>query len=78
MMVTIKGESQLKNVQSNCVDEYGKREDSWGLVQIHLPSHPEISKEQALQPRFAVEFMAKQFSKGKASQWSYYRKVYQS
>lgn len=37
----------------------GIREDSWGLVQIHLPSHPGVTKEQALAPEFAIEFLAK-------------------
>ena len=41
----------------------GVREDSWGLVQIHLPSHPTVTKEQALDPEFAIEFLAKNLGK---------------
>lgn len=41
----------------------GQREDSWGLVQIHLPSHPNVTKEQALDPQFAIEFLAKNLGK---------------
>lgn len=54
----------------------GQREESYGLVQIHLPDHPHISKEQATNPEFAIEFMAQEFSKGRASKWTCYRKLY--
>lgn len=52
------------------------REDSWGLVQIHLPAHPTITREEATDPRFALDFMAKNFAAGKASMWSCYTKIY--
>lgn len=51
------------------------REDSWGICQIHLPSHSDISKEQALDPRWCIEWSAKQFAKGNASMWSVYRNL---
>lgn len=50
--------------------------DSHGLVQIHLPSWPEITQEQAINPGFALDFMAKRFSEGRYSLWSCYRKLY--
>lgn len=75
VLETIRCESRFKNVQSGIVSQ-GIREDSWGIVQIHLPSHPTISKQQALQPEFALEWMVKQFSNGKAKQWSCYRTLY--
>lgn len=37
----------------------GDRELSYGLVQIHLPSHPTVTYEQATDPEFSVEFLAK-------------------
>lgn len=77
VLETIRCESRFKNVQSGIVSQ-GIREDSWGIVQIHLPSHPTISKQQALTPEFALEWMVKQFSNGKAKQWSCYRSLYQS
>lgn len=46
------------------------REDSWGLSQIHLPSHPDITRAQAQDPRFAVEFMAQEFAKDNAWKWA--------
>lgn len=48
----------------------GEREDSWGLAQIHLPSHPEITRDDATDPTFAINFMASEFSKGNQWKWA--------
>lgn len=72
MMDTIKCESNYKNVQSNLYHKDGTREDSWGVVQINLPNHPNVTKQQALDPEFAIEFMAEKFSKG-WYKWSCYK-----
>jgi hypothetical protein len=53
----------------------GVREDSWGLVQIHLPSHPKVSKEQAQTPEFAIQFMAEHFANDKARLWTCWREL---
>lgn len=58
MMRTIECESGFENIQSSVIKN-GIREDSWGLVQIYLPVHPEITREQALDPDFSIEWMAK-------------------
>lgn len=51
----------------------GDREQSFGLVQIHLPVHPNITKEQAIDPEFAVDFLAKNLSAGRGGMWSCYK-----
>ncbi len=48
----------------------GQRELSFGLVQIHLPAHKNISKEQAIDPEFAIDFLAKNLKAGRANMWS--------
>lgn len=48
----------------------GDRELSFGVVQIHLPSWPSISKEEALDPRFSVEFLAQKLSTGQSGLWT--------
>ena len=53
----------------------GTQEMSFGLSQIHLPDHPSISYEEAIDPDFALDFMASNISKGKANIWSCYKKV---
>lgn len=62
-------------LQSHIVQK-GVREDSWGLAQIWLPAHPEISKKDAQNPYFAIDFMAKEFSEGRAWKWTCYRSLY--
>ena len=56
----------------------GDREESYGLSMIHLPSHPDITVEQATDPEFAIDFMAKEFAAGRASKWTCYRLLYKT
>lgn len=67
------------NIQSNIKYNFsaskrgivkGDRERSYGLAQIHLPDHPQVSIEEATDPVFAINFMAYYFSIGKQSMWS--------
>ena len=53
----------------------GEQEQSYGLAQIHLPDH-DVTYEQAIDPEFAIDFMAKNFADGKASWWTCYRMNY--
>lgn len=71
MLNTLKCESSLN---PNAIGDAGQ---SYGVAQIHLPSHPTVTKEQALDPNFAIEWTAQQFSKGKAEMWTCYRLIYQ-
>lgn len=48
---------------------------SFGLVQINLPSHPTITKEQAFDEDFAIDFLASNLAKGKGKMWTCYRIV---
>jgi hypothetical protein len=53
----------------------GEREQSYGLAQIHIPVH-DTTYEQAIDPEYAIDFMAKNFSKGNAYWWSCYKMIY--
>ena len=46
-----------------------EREASFGLSQINLLAHRHISKEEALDPKYAIKFMAENISKGKGNMW---------
>ena len=46
------------------------REDSWGLVQINLPSHTEVTREQAQDWKFSLGFIKNNFKAGKKIKWS--------
>jgi hypothetical protein len=61
------------NIQSHLVYTFssrkrgfvtGEREQSYGLAQIHLPDHPQITEQQAKDVDFALNFMALSLSKG--------------
>ncbi|MEX2053938.1 MAG: hypothetical protein WD883_00060 [Candidatus Colwellbacteria bacterium] len=69
MVATAKCESGLKP------DAIGDDGASIGLFQIHLPSHPDVTKEEALDPYFAVEWSAKKF-KINPFIWVCYIKLY--
>ena len=51
----------------------GDRELSFGLVQIHLPSHPSVSYEEATNSDYSIRFLARGLSEGRGSQWSCFR-----
>ena len=73
---TLKYESWgFQNIQSHVPSKTGpnEREDSWGTCQIHLPSHPHITKEQAMDPEWCVEWTAEQFKAGRQSKWTAWR-----
>ena len=67
MLVTMSCESRFDP------DTIGDHNTSFGLSQIHLPAHPEVTKQQALDKVFATEFMAKEFAKNNKSIWTCYR-----
>lgn len=61
---TLQCESKLN---PHAIGDHGH---SYGIAQIHMPSHPNITKTQALDPAFAIDWTAKQFSEGKSSMWT--------
>jgi len=72
-------ESEFKSIQSNLKYEFsdpsrgiylGEQEKSYGIAMIHLPDNPAITKEQALDPIFAIEFITSEFSKGNQWKWT--------
>lgn len=67
-------ESGLQSIQSKIPNKNGPngRENSWGIAQIHLPSHPGITRKQAMDPDFAIKWTAKQFALGNQRMWSCY------
>lgn len=58
---TAECESKLAPVQSNVIKN-GKRENSWGIFQINLDIHPDITRAQAMNEDFAVSWAAAHFN----------------
>lgn len=54
---TIYCECMWYSIQSGATYPDGTQEQSFGLAQIHLPSHPNITREQALNAYFAIDWM---------------------
>ncbi len=52
-----------------CTNMIGDNGNSIGCVQINLIYHPEITKKQALDPDFSINWLAKQLSLGHCSWW---------
>ena len=72
---TISCESSFDSDVQSAYFHDGVREQSFGLSQINLPSNPKITYEQAIDPEFAVEFMAYHFSQGHHYLWSCWKIV---
>jgi soluble lytic murein transglycosylase-like protein len=53
----------------------GDNNTSFGLSQIHLPAHPDITREQALDEDFAIIYMAKNITNN-PGMWSCYNMLY--
>ena len=49
--------------------------NDYGIAQIHIKSWG-FTKEQAFDPAFSLDFMAKQWDEGNASAWVCWQKLY--
>jgi len=48
----------------------------YGLVQVNLKSHPDVSLSEAEDPLFALKWASEQWSEGHAREWVCYRQLY--
>lgn len=69
LVATLRCES---NFNSGAVGDHGS---SFGVAQIHLPAHTEISKAEALDPLWSINWAAEQFAAGHANEWTCYRNL---
>lgn len=51
---------------------------SYGITQIHLPAHPGITESEALDPRWSIEWMAKQWADNNYTAWSCWNDLFGS
>ncbi len=61
-------------LRSRAINKAGRRENSWGLLQINLDptAHPEVSKKEATDPFWAIQWGIQQWKAGRAWQWTCY------
>lgn len=76
MLEVIRCESGFVSQQSRHIRPDGTREPSFGVAQIHLPSHPDVTKEQAMDPEFSVHWMADKFRIGQMKLWTCWKDLY--
>lgn len=55
------------SLNPSAVGDHGQ---SYGMWQIHLPSHPDITKEQALDPEWSTKWAMEQMAAGRARIWT--------
>lgn len=60
-------------VQSYHIRKDGSRENSWGLVQINLDAHKDVTRDQATDPKFAIDWMGKHMKT--PSMWTCYKLI---
>jgi len=76
MLDVIRCESGFdEDIQSRHIYKTGGREKSFGLVQIHLPHHPTVTYQQAIDPEFAINFLAEKLSQNQGHLWTCYRQL---
>lgn len=51
----------------------GDNGNSYGLIQIHRPSHPELSLETIKNVQWELDYIISEFKAGNQNQWSCYR-----
>lgn len=51
----------------------GDNGTSYGIVQIHLVSHENITMKQALNPEWSIDYLAKQISLGNGNAWTCFK-----
>lgn len=64
LLSILRCESQLN---PKAIGDYGT---SFGIAQIHLPDHPEVTKLEAFDPQFAIPWTAQKISTGQIKLWS--------
>lgn len=69
LVATLRCESDF---DSGAVGDHGS---SFGVAQIHLPAHPEITEAEALDPLWSINWAAEQFAAGHADLWTCYRQL---
>lgn len=62
-------------LQSQIINSKGEQEDSWGLAQIHQPSHPHIPLRDSTDPYYAINFVLSNVLKNKEDMWTCARKI---
>lgn len=72
----IRCESQFNPTTQSFAYKDGVRENSWGLVQINLDANPQVTKEEATNPDWALPWMLQAWKAGHQNRWTCYTMHY--
>lgn len=73
---TLAHESDYVSDAAGDFDASTKEYTSFGCAQIHLVAHPDVTKTQAQDCIWSIEWTAKQFAKGNQKMWTAWRIYY--
>lgn len=73
---TIQCESAWDPTKQSEFYKNGKREESYGIAQINLPAHLDVTYDQATDGMWSINWAARQFSIGNAKIWTCWRNMY--
>jgi hypothetical protein len=68
----------FRDIQSQIPHRGGPNglENSWGIAQINLDYNPNVTRLQALDIKWSINYAAQAFSKGQQSKWTCWRNLY--
>jgi soluble lytic murein transglycosylase-like protein len=73
VLEVVRCESQFN---PSAVNIHDSEKGSWGLAQINLSAHPNITKEQALNKYYASWFITSEFANNNEWKWTCFRNIY--
>lgn len=62
-------------LQSQIINKKGEQEPSYGLAQIHQPSHPHIALRDSTDPDYSIKFVLSHVIDGEEDMWTCARKI---
>lgn len=75
LLKTLQCESGLNENAQGDYSSTTKSYTSFGIAQIHLSAHQEVTKKEALDPMWSIGWAAYQFSVGNADLWTCHREL---
>lgn len=73
---TLQCESSWRPTKQSEFYKNGKREESYGIAQINLPMHLDVTYDQATDGAWSIDWAAKQFRAGNQKWWTCWKNKY--
>ncbi len=73
---TLQCESNWQPQKQSDFYKNGKREESYGIAQINLPAHLDVTYDEATDGTWSIEWAAQKFQAGNKKWWTCWRNKY--